>query len=371
MTCWRRRDKLREIAQLISRRFKEPSPFASASVLRHSARQPTAVTPSAVIQTKPGIGDVMWHLPFIRAIAAASPGGKVTFLAPPTSGARELLAAEPSVVEIVYFEHSGSELRRFLNMLRLVALLRRKRYRTVWILDYTVRAAIAALLAGIPERIGVGLTRQRWFITNKGIDQRHYHDHPIDWLLALMAAMNLPMPADEPRLAVPSETLSAICGKFESCRRPWIVLGMGAAHSDRDWTTPRWAEFIAGLRQSTSGTVFLIGGNAQLTRAQTLIDGGSGAAAVNACDLKLGEALALLRQADLFIGTDSGPMNMAARVGTPAFGMFGFNKPLTYSKFIHPIVPERGPAPDGLQRISPAQVLEQVRPYLSRRKQTA
>ena len=69
-------------------------------------------TTHAVIQPKPGIGDVIWHLPFIRAIAAVSPGGQVTFLAPPTSGARELLVAEPAVAEIIYYNHSGSELQR-------------------------------------------------------------------------------------------------------------------------------------------------------------------------------------------------------------------------------------------------------------------
>ena len=44
---------------------------------------------------------------------------------------------------------------------------------------------------------------------------------------------------------------------------------------------------------------------------------------------------------------------------------------LKYSKYIHPIVPDGGPAPGGMQRILPAQVLEQVLPYLSRRKQPA
>ena len=65
------------------------------------------MSPTAVIQPKPGIGDVIWRLPFIRAIAAASPGGQVTFLAPQTSGARELMAAEPSVAATLYFEHAG------------------------------------------------------------------------------------------------------------------------------------------------------------------------------------------------------------------------------------------------------------------------
>jgi ADP-heptose:LPS heptosyltransferase len=212
------------------------------------------VTPVAVIQPKPGIGDVIWHLPFIRAIAAASPGKKVTFLAPPTSGARELLAAEPSVAETLYFEHSGSELQRAINLIRLVALLRRCRFHKLWILDLT------------------------------------------------------------------------------------------------------------------NGTILLIGGTAHSARAQNLIAGTGGADTINACDLKLIEAAALLHHADLFIGNDSGPLNLAAATGTDAFGLFGTTRVLKYSKFIHPIVPDGGLAPDGLQRISPAQVLEQVRPYLSLRK---
>ncbi|MGO8922561.1 MAG: hypothetical protein ACLQF4_06450 [Xanthobacteraceae bacterium] len=61
------------------------------------------VTPFAVIQVKPGIGDVIWHLPFVRAIAAAAPNGQVTFFAPPTSAAKDLLAAEPRVAATVFF----------------------------------------------------------------------------------------------------------------------------------------------------------------------------------------------------------------------------------------------------------------------------
>ncbi|HEX8808606.1 MAG TPA: hypothetical protein VF760_06395, partial [Xanthobacteraceae bacterium] len=44
------------------------------------------VTARAVIQVKPGIGDAIWHLPFIRAIAATAPDGQVTFFAPDERG---------------------------------------------------------------------------------------------------------------------------------------------------------------------------------------------------------------------------------------------------------------------------------------------
>jgi heptosyltransferase-2 len=327
------------------------------------------VTPSAVIQVKPGIGDVIWHLSFIRAIAAVSPGQQVTFLAPPSSGAQELLAAERSVAETIYFEHAGSELQRGVNLLRLAVLLRRNGYRRVWILDRTIRPALASWLAGVPERIGLGLGPQRLFITNPGIDRRHFHDQPIDWLTALMAAMQVPLPTREPDLPVPAETLLAIDAKFAPEPRPWIVLGIAASHPDKDWPDGCWAELVAGLRQRTGGSIFLIGGPRTFQRAQDLIARAPDAALINACDLKLIEAMALLRHADLFVGANSGPLNLAAAAATDAFGLFGNTPVLTYSKYIHAVVPEGGRSPDGMARILPSAVLDSVTPYLARRKE--
>ena len=326
------------------------------------------MTPTAVIQPKPGIGDVIWHLPFIRAIAAVSPGRQVAFLAPPTSGARELLAAESSVAATIYFEHSGSELRRGLNLIRLARLLRHQRFLEIWILDRTIRPALAAFLAGIPKRIGVGLTAQRWFITNPGIDQSHFHEFPIAWLVTLLADMKVPLQSTEPDLRIKADALAAVGAKFVSCPRPWLVLGIGASHPDKEWPEACWADLLAALRARHSGTVFLIGGSRHSTRAQNLLAGATTRHAINACDLNLTEAAALLWHADLFIGTDSGPLNLAAATATEAFGMFGTTPMLTYSKFIHPIVPDGGPKPGGMHSIVPAQVLEQVEPYLSFQK---
>jgi lipopolysaccharide heptosyltransferase II len=325
----------------------------------------------AVIQVKRGIGDVIWHLPFIQAIAAASPGGHVTFLAPPSSCAEELLAADPSVAETIYFEHGGSELKRAINLFKLAALLRLERFDKVFILDRTLRPALAAKLAGIPERIGLGLGAQRHFITNPGIDQRHFHDQPVDWLVALMAAMNVPFASTEPELRLPASTLTAVGSKFAGAPRPWIALGLGASHPDKDWPDSHWAEFIAGLRRRIQGTVFLVGGSMNSARAANFIAQNSGAPAINACDLRLTESAALLRLADLFVGPSSAPMNLAVAGGTDAFGLFGSTPVLKYSKRIHAIIPPGGASPDGMKRILPEQALEQVAPYLTREKTRA
>jgi heptosyltransferase-2 len=322
------------------------------------------VTSSAVIQVKRGIGDVIWHLAFVRAIAGASPGGKVTFLAPPSSGAKELLAAEPSIASTLYFEHAGSELQRGLNLIRLAALLRRQRFHTVWILDRTMRPALAAWLAGVPERIGLGFGGQRHFITNAAVDQAHFHDHPIDWLRALMATMKVPLPSTEPALRLPDETLAAVAEMFAGKPRPWIALGIAASHPDKDWPDDHWVELLARLRQLTNGTIFLIGGKQNARRADELAARGGGGA-LNACALTLIEAAALLCLADLFIGANSGPMNLAAATRTEAFGLFGNTPVPQYSKFIHAIVPEGGPAPGGMSRISVQHVLARIMPRLA------
>jgi heptosyltransferase II len=324
------------------------------------------VASTVVIQSKQGIGDVIWHLPFIRAIAATTPAGIVTFLTLPSTHGRELLAGEPCVAQTLYYENRGSELARGLHLARLTALLRRLRPGTVWILDRSARPAFAALAARVPRRIGLGFGAQRWFITNAGIDRKFYHDHPIEWLTALMGAMAVPFATTEPDLRLRPALSTAIAQRFAAEPRPWIALGIGSSSPDRNWPLERWAELMAGVRQRARGTVFLIGGPDYAAHADRLVQSAPGGA-INACDLVIAEAAALLQTSDLFVGSDSGPLNIAAAVGTPAFGLFGPNRVLTYSKFIHPILPDDGnaEAPDRLQRISAGAVLARIEPYLS------
>jgi len=325
------------------------------------------VPSTAVIQVKRGIGDVVWHLPFIRAIAAATAERAVTFLTLPSTRAKDLLAAEPSVGEVIYFEHQGSELARGINLVKLIALLRGRKFQRIWILDRTIRPALAAMLAGIPERIGPGDGLQRHMITNAGIDPRHFRELAMDWLRVLLESMNVPIASTEPDLKLPERLLAEIAARYQTSR-PWIVLALGGSHPSKDWPDAHHAALLDTLRRRTAGTVFLIGGADNSARAQTLIARSAGAPAVNACDLSIVEAAALLRRADLFVGPDSGPMNLAAAGATPAFTLFGSTPVLGYSRFIHAIEPEGGQSPDGMTRITPAQVMARIEPYLSATK---
>jgi heptosyltransferase-2 len=321
------------------------------------------VTTTAVIQVKPGIGDTIWHLPFVRVIAAAAPGGQVTFLAPASSLASELLAAEPSIADVIYFKHGGNELQRAVNLFRLARLLRARHFQSIWILDRTTRPAAAAWLAGIPERIGFGLTAQRFWLSTPGLDRLHFHEPPISCLKELMLSRNINLTSTEPALEIPAEALEAIDARFGALPRPMLVLGIGASHPSKDWPDGHWRALLRLLTGRFAGSVVLIGGPAWRKRAERLV-AESGGRAINACDLPVIQSAALLKRAALYAGPDSGPLNLAAAVGTDAFGLFGLTPPLDYSRFIHVVRADDSQAPTPMNQITPSRLMAVLAPKL-------
>src|SRR5690242_3269509 len=102
--------------------------------------RPPALRNVAVIQPLPGIGDMIWHLPHIRAIAAHV-GGPITLLAKPRSRADELFQAEPSVGEVLWVDrnpagraggHDGGR-----GWYRLIRTMRARRFSAVYLLHHS------------------------------------------------------------------------------------------------------------------------------------------------------------------------------------------------------------------------------------------
>ena len=150
----------------------------------------------AVIQPLPGVGDMVWHLPHIHALAEAQPEGSVAVVTKPRSRADQLFAADSAVSEVLWLDraqngiggaHDGVQ-----GVLRLARMLRRHRFRRVYVLHHSWRYACAAWLAGIPERFGYGMGRQRRFL-NRGpfLHESMRRDHPLDlataWLKAALS----------------------------------------------------------------------------------------------------------------------------------------------------------------------------------------
>ncbi|HEY8290445.1 MAG TPA: hypothetical protein VIG49_14325, partial [Acetobacteraceae bacterium] len=66
---------------------------------------PPTTSDIAIIQPLPGIGDVIWLLPHVRAIAARL-GRPVTLICKPRSAADQIFAAESTVADVMWMDRN-------------------------------------------------------------------------------------------------------------------------------------------------------------------------------------------------------------------------------------------------------------------------
>ncbi|MDG4595191.1 MAG: glycosyltransferase family 9 protein [Candidatus Contendobacter sp.] len=313
------------------------------------------------MQPLPGIGDMVWHLPHIHAIAATTMEGRVDLLTKPRSQADRLLRADPSVGQILWLEREAGRHAGPRGLLRLAALLRRQGYQRAWFLHGSARYVLAARLAGVPERIGYGIGLQSLLLTAPvRLPANLRHAHPILRADALLDLLGIPRAEPEPRLAVDPGAEQAIIAGFAPWPAPWIALGVGSSEPWKQWGAARFAELALALRRQRIGSIFIVGGPAERMLADEILARvrADGATAVDAVALPLEQTAALLGRCRVYIGNDTGVLNMAAALQVPAVGLFGGSTPLAHSHFIHAITPP--PGEPGMTAITVPRVLEML-----------
>jgi len=314
-----------------------------------------------VIQPLPGIGDMIWHLPHMHAIASTVPEGKVHILTKRRSLADRLLCADPRVGNILWLERKPGRHDGLLGFFRLVRLLRRCRFERVWILHGSARYAWAAWLAGIPERIGYGVDWQKYLLTTSvRLPEAHRHDHPIAKAGLLLKLMGIAQEEPEPRLAVSIEADKRVAEHFQAHPQPWIALGIGSSEPWKQWGAARFAALALALGLRKATTPLLIGGPAERELADAILAPvrAAGGTVIDAVALPIEQTAALLARCQLYIGNDTGVLNMAAALAVPSLGLFGGSQPLWHSRFIHAVTPP--PGQQGMQAISVEQVLAEL-----------
>lgn len=301
---------------------------------------PDPASRTLVIQPQPGIGDTIWHLPALRAIARAAPEGRVTLLTKPQSLAHLLLTAEPAVAEVLYLyrgnkgKHDGLP-----GFFRLVALLRRGGFERVWILHHSARYAQVAWAAGVAERHGFGLTAQRWFLNQPPyLPADLVQAHAIAKADKLMEIKNLALRSTDRDLTLSPEAIEFVDERFGHLPRPWIALGLGSGLAQKQWGADNFAALAERLGLAARSSLFLLGGPSERkigSRVTESVD-----RVQNALELSVDQSAALLARCRLYVGNDTAALNMAAAVGTDAIGLFGGSPPLTYSPHIHVVLPQ-------------------------------
>ncbi|HJU85882.1 MAG TPA: glycosyltransferase family 9 protein, partial [Gemmatimonadota bacterium] len=103
--------------------------------------------------------------------------------------------------------------------------------------------------------------------------------------------------------------------------------------SHKRWQPDRLREAATAIRARTGGTLLVGWGPAEREEALALAAEIPGALPIPPATIP--ELAILLQRADLYVGMDTGPMHVAALLGTPTVGVFGRSDPVIHGPAAH------------------------------------
>ncbi len=275
-------------------------------------------------------GDVMLTLPAIAAIRKRFPEARISVMLRPYT--RSLLEGHPLIDEVIVYEYQKKGRHTFpRGYARFVQEIIERRFDMAFVLHPSVRAHLLPFLAGIPYRIGFD-SNLSFLLTKAVPDQRnqglkHESEYTLDVIRAFGISENsgeLPPFPVFPEQNEKSDALFRASGWREN--ESMIALHPGASCPSKRWPKERFAETAKKLKEGGSFKFVIVGGGEE-KEAGDFLARELGSDALNMAGmLSLKETAALLKRCRLLISNDSGPVHLAAAVGTKTLTIFGRNQ---------------------------------------------
>ena len=272
-----------------------------------------------------GLGDLMFAMPAIDALAAAYPDARVTLLGTPA--AAELLVGRTGSVHA--FEElpvspgvrdSGVDapsLEDFDHRLR-------GRFDLAVQLHGGGRNSNPFLLR-LGARHTVGTATEDAEVLERWVRYVYYQHEVLRGLEVVALAGAEPVTLD-PRLTVSEDERQAVRSRLGVARR-LVAMHPGATDPRRRWSPDRFAA-VAAARIDVGDDVVLVGDHSDRAAADAIVAAVGTDRASRLHDLvgtlPLRELPGVLAAADVMVGDDSGPRHLAVAVGTRTVGVFWF-----------------------------------------------
>ncbi len=294
------------------------------------------------------IGDVLLSTPVLSVLREQAPDCHITALV--SAYAAGMVEGHPALDEVLIDAYAGRH-KGTAGFLRLVGDLRARRFDVVLVLHPTARLALACRLAGIPLRIGTGYRYYAIFFNRRVYEHRRdARKHEVAYNLSLARALfpqvggtrtveaqangaqaaGNPAGGAAPEIHVPEAARRAVAQRLRQWAvlpdEPLVLLHPGSGGSARRWPAHCFAELAARL--SAGGTRVVVTGSAdERSLVGRVADAAPEQAIRVAGGLDIKELAALLGRASLCVTNSTGPLHIAAAVGTPAVALFCPIKP--------------------------------------------
>jgi lipopolysaccharide heptosyltransferase II len=280
------------------------------------------------------IGDVILTLPLAEVLKKNFPNAHISVMIRRYTA--ELAEDNHNVDQILFYDNGNKPLPFF----QLVSTLRTQRFDVVIHTYPRFPLALITWIARIPIRVGTGY---RWYsvLFNRKLYE-HRKDatrHELEYNLNLLKILGCTFdsqsisPSLEVRQDIIEKVKAMLAHKGIQRDEKFIILHPGSSGSARNWSAKNFGILGEQLAMLPNIRVIITGGKNEqelVEHTQTLV----GNNAVTFIDeLTLKEFAALAKLSSLFIANSTGPLHIAAAVGTAVIGLYPHVVPMTAERW--------------------------------------
>jgi lipopolysaccharide heptosyltransferase II len=284
------------------------------------------------------LGDVVMTGPALRALKAARPGRRLTLLTSPAGAATARLL--PGVDSVMVYEPPWMKATPpradAVSDIGMIAQLAARRFEAAAIFTVysqsPLPAAMLCFLAGIPRRLAHCHENPYQLLTEWIVDPEPAGGirHEVRRQLDLVGCVGCRVADERLSIDVPAAAVGRANALVDdlglSGRAPWVAMHPGGSAPSRRYPPERFAEVVRGL--AAAGVAVVLTGAAE---EQPLVAAVQDAAGVPTRSLvgRLGiaELAAVFARARVLVSNNTGPVHVAAAVGTPVVDLYAQTNP--------------------------------------------
>lgn len=285
------------------------------------------------------LGDALLTMPAVEALRRQRPQAELHALASPL--AARVLERLPSLDRVAALDFPGFSRRRrrggpgpWVQALQTAGQLRRQRFSAALILrpDHWW-GAMVAWMAGIPQRIGFATPETAPFLTYATLLWR---EHALKRNLRLVACLTGAGPDESveyrfPLAAADREAARSIlrqAGVADGA--DYVVIHPGTGARLKHWEPERWARVADQLAETQGQSVVFSGSASELELVREVMQHAGKPTISLVGKTDVGQLAACYERASLVLGPDSGPLHLAAAVGTATVSLYGPADPVEF-----------------------------------------
>ena len=284
-----------------------------------------------IVYTHHKLGDLIWQLPYIKAISEYH-NQKIDLILREKTQAKNILK-DITHINLISYNNFRKGIFYWVDVIKLIKIYLKNKYTHIYILDKVNKPAIAAKLSGIKNIIGPGIGNQKKWLTEKKFLTTE------DWNLSyseqsqkLLSINSIPVKDIYPEIKVNLERFRNGNSDLEIEGKK-IAFGIDSFEDYKMWYEEDFVKLAEKLyEKKLFDHIYLICGKEKSYLADNIIKLSKKNYFINCSNKDLNGIIFALKNSKFLVGNNSGPINLAAALGIKSFGLIA-NDPVEELQF--------------------------------------